>query len=268
MDCKRIIDRVVEARDLQDRHVGQVFGALKPSELANIDRGIRNTCNYVDGLVARYESMPDPVQSLALSGDMLSDIETTYEGLQATFALFQLYTLVLSVYRNQQGSPTPLIRLPGKFSSQGQIGGKQIGEFIPDVWDGRAQRVWSALVEYTSDGNGDEGNEWSDVMTAYEVREVWDKLKPLIPTTGAIDMANMRKILAKDRSRFVGDVTKIWRDVLSQAISKTRKREAYSWATGYPGHGAIEADTDLDKVSIFIDDLHSLSGWRPSPGAL
>ena len=39
MDCKSVIDRVVEARDLEDRRVGSIISTLRPKVLANIDSG-------------------------------------------------------------------------------------------------------------------------------------------------------------------------------------------------------------------------------------
>lgn len=256
MDCKSVIDMVVEARDLEDRRVGSIISTLRPKVLANIDSGIKNTVDYMENLIRRYESMPDPVETMALGGDMLSDPEPTYEGLQATHALFQLYTHVLAIYRNQDES-TPLIKLPGQFRPNGQL--PVIGEFVPDIWDGRAAEVWEALNVYRKSDD----SEWADVLTPHDVRRIWESLKALIPTTQCIDMANMRKILANDRSEFAKDAVQMWRKL--KPLNVTSKRSLYNWATSYPGIGVIEAGTDLDKVSIFVDDLQTISGYRPHP---
>lgn len=251
MSCKSIIDDVVEARDLADRNAGQVIGTLRPKELAKIDIGIGTTCDYVERLVQKYESMEDPVQAMALSGDLMSDPEATHEGLQATYALFTFYNQVLLVYKNQDKS-TPLIRLPGKLNNE-------VGEFSPDIWQGKAQEVSQALNDYRHDSSED--GQWAEVLSAQDVRRIWDSLRPLIPTSQCIDMANMRRILSGDRSKFAKDTVQMWKHIVRQAAI-IPKKEAYKWCM-HPGHGSIEAGTDLDQVSILIDDLYGLCWWRP-----
>ena len=268
MNCKSIIDGVVEARDIEDRRVGQVIGTLKPASLANIDRRIKISCDYMEMLVQKYEQMLDPEAALALRGDMMNEPDPTYEGLQATYALVQLYSTVLRIYRDQGvkvslwGDSTPLIKLPGQVSNVG----KGVSEFVPDIWDGRLELVLDALSldrRAHRDNNDDDYYTWEDVLSPNDVRNVWDSLRPLIPTTRCINMDNMRVILAGDRARFAKRASDSWKFAKKNSITLT-KRQAYDWATGHPGLGSINAGTELDKVSIFIDDLYDLAGWRPS----
>jgi hypothetical protein len=272
MDCKDAIDRLFEARDRADRKSGQVFPALRPKGLANIDSYIQNSVEYVERLVAKFESESDPVETLALSGDLMVEPAPSFAGLQATYAVFSYYLQVLAVYRNQhdpvgwpKSAESSLVKLPGKFLATGKVADSNVGQFVPDIWDGQADAIWNAIAEYNKSDDADADLPWTYEISPQYVRKVWDQLKALVPTTKCIDMANMRKILAKDRADFVGNIVQMHRKLSPDIVKQIGKRQLYQGATGYPGIGSIEAGTEMDKVSIFIDDLHSISGWRPSP---